>query len=1090
MLGANLGVLPGLSRFLHRDGEEEKEEVAEAKHRETGEENPDTSLLQSRSARRPWGVLDLPQLHLPPSSSPQVLPLSASPPASKTGEGWTCRPSNVQYSHLCDPERAISESSADDADRRLSSIPQLTGPSNCPASPPTVVIAIVGEVDRGDALSYPSPDQQREVHAEDMEFPPIAATGSDYTGANVAVPGASGSMPAGSDGKTYEKDVLTGEPLPRPDGPVSASTSMSAPGGGGLPVGVGVSSSASLGGPPGTGAGVQIKGAKGPDAPPQQQYSPTPFKGIPAPAGGAPLLSAANQNTTVLDSPETKSPHHTPSLPARQSKISLLQTNTSSTSVSSSASPTAALAVSQHLSRKENPRGENEGDQPPVFRPLALLVSSASRSLLWVSVSLGFGVGRIYEDFASRLGRRWGVLGGECTHGVLAIFDISSNIVRISVDRDMQRIFGRDLIRHVEESAVRGGAPPELVVTRLAESLSAIGAGKFTVADLRQKRATAFLSAVLLMCVLMAACVTVCAALETLSRCRHALRVSKCRAKIARIHRVLAEVDPGAASPLEEFHPHGFGGSGSQSGVCERLRSSLSCLLPCLRMRRSRGRWARDGKRGGKGGSGSSFGNSCGGGLASLCPVCIEELPVPSSSSFSLCGPPGCGCSCWGGECGGCAGRSREEREGERESDMLCGGLSALCGCLGGDFGDDDVGPSGGGGGSVDGSGRRGGSRGMGGMGGDGGFSHRCGPAVVAFLCGHRFHTECANSWSSARGLSQVDCPVCLVASLLMHDRNSASGLSPSTRRQDHERERTTRPLRYAAATQGSLSAVSAAGGSGLGDSTTTAATGRGSGSGGVLGGGGEDRNRDRETGGSPQAGVMGGDGEEEDLNGDRDREMGESESLLTDEWRIFALIRLREEFSDIVSVQDAVRWRSRSTATWLEELHPPPYVSIFTPLHAQEQVQFADIREDPPGPGGVGVETGAEGMERRTGTGRQAEEGVGLAAYERLRQQQERLREAERRADHQTDSPHAPSQQDLGEREEARPDATPTGVNPSRFSSAGSRRDGGDESEGSGEEEEEGDETRERDGEDVREDDLEDFLEGSESESESAALL
>lgn len=144
---------------------------------------------------------------------------------------------------------------------------------------------------------------------------------------------------------------------------------------------------------------------------------------------------------------------------------------------------------------------------------------------------------------AAALGQRWGVLGGECSNGVVALYSASDRVLAISADRLLEeRALPPRLEGIVERSSLGGPqSSPEEVVSTLVTKLTLALHGEISIfrPTLMESSAEFLLYSVTSCVALAASVLMMCCLYDTASQWRHRAHFHNCKQKVKRVHEVL-----------------------------------------------------------------------------------------------------------------------------------------------------------------------------------------------------------------------------------------------------------------------------------------------------------------------------------------------------------------------------------------------------------------------------------------------------------------------------------------------------------------------------------------------------------------------
>lgn len=144
---------------------------------------------------------------------------------------------------------------------------------------------------------------------------------------------------------------------------------------------------------------------------------------------------------------------------------------------------------------------------------------------------------------AAALGRSWGVIGGECSNGVIAVYSTPDKVLAVAADRQLEeRVLPPQLEGLVERSSLGlQQSSPEEVVSTLVTKLELVLHGEIRIVHptLMQFSAEFLLYSVTSCVALAASALIVCCFYDVASRWRHRARFHGCVRKVKRVHEVL-----------------------------------------------------------------------------------------------------------------------------------------------------------------------------------------------------------------------------------------------------------------------------------------------------------------------------------------------------------------------------------------------------------------------------------------------------------------------------------------------------------------------------------------------------------------------
>jgi hypothetical protein len=143
---------------------------------------------------------------------------------------------------------------------------------------------------------------------------------------------------------------------------------------------------------------------------------------------------------------------------------------------------------------------------------------------------------------ASELGHRWGVLGGRCANGIVALLSTRDRVVSIAADPHVQEhVLPPQLEGYIERSALGIlRPPPDVVVSSIVSQLSLAMDGKLN-ADhslLMQSAATILLYGVTCCMGLTVAVLMICGLYDAAAHWSHRSHFHSCQKKVQRVHEV------------------------------------------------------------------------------------------------------------------------------------------------------------------------------------------------------------------------------------------------------------------------------------------------------------------------------------------------------------------------------------------------------------------------------------------------------------------------------------------------------------------------------------------------------------------------
>lgn len=144
---------------------------------------------------------------------------------------------------------------------------------------------------------------------------------------------------------------------------------------------------------------------------------------------------------------------------------------------------------------------------------------------------------------AAALGHRWGVLGGECSNGIVALYSASEKVLAISGDRRLEdRVLTPQVEGVLERSSLGLSQPsPNAVVSALVTKLSLALHGEIKIVRPTFIEASGeFLLYGLTSCAALAAgALILCCFYDTASQWHHRARFHSCKRKVQCVHEVL-----------------------------------------------------------------------------------------------------------------------------------------------------------------------------------------------------------------------------------------------------------------------------------------------------------------------------------------------------------------------------------------------------------------------------------------------------------------------------------------------------------------------------------------------------------------------